>query len=99
MSIYPTDMQSRATETIREMVLGELPSLRLDRNAVEAALDAGTEALIPSRKGIVVIARVCSKLGVGRVVSKADLMPNQVADVANLINLLETKIAPKLETT
>jgi len=99
MSIYPTAMQSKATEAIREMVLSELPSLRLDRNAVEAALDSGTEARIPSRKGIVVIARVCNKLGAGRVVSKADLKPNQVADVANLIKLLSTKIAPMMDTT
>ena len=65
MSSLLTNAESRITEEVRELVLSELPSLRLDRNTLEAALDSGDEARIPSRKGIVVVARVCNNLGVG----------------------------------
>ena len=97
MSYSPTVVQTRTREEIRELVLSELPNLRLDRNSVESALESGTEARIPSRKGLVVIARVCKKLGVGKVVKQADLKPDQIADVANLINLLAAKIASQDE--
>lgn len=79
--------------TIRSLVLEELPSLRLDREALEQALDDDDEdqQRIPSRKAIVIIARVCKKLGVGQVVKKADLRPEQVSNLRNLIVLLDER--------
>ena len=83
--------------TVRELVLNELPGLRIDRGSVEAALDSGSGTRIPSRKAMVIIARVCKQLGVGpRAVKKSDLKPDQVTDVANLIELLASKTAPRL---
>ncbi len=83
-------------QRIRELVLSELPRLRLDRNTIEAALDSGDEERIPSRKAMVIIARVCKSLQVGKVVKQSDLKPDQVTDVANLIELLASKTAPAL---
>lgn len=89
----PTALQGR----IRGLVLAELPKLRLDRAPLEAALDAGEEARIPSRKALMLIARVCKQLGVERtVVKKQDLEPDQVADLTNLIDLLARRAAPHL---
>ncbi len=83
--------------TVRELVLNELPALRIDRTSIEAALDSGSGTRIPSRRAMVIIARVCKQLGVGtRAVKKSDLKPHQVTNVANLIKLLASKTAPKL---
>lgn len=90
----PEALQDR----IRGLILDELPKLRLDRALLEAALDAGEEARIPSRKALVLIARVCKRLGVDRTaVKKKDLKPDQVADLSNLIDLLARRTAPHLE--
>lgn len=84
-------------QKVRELVLSELPRLRIDRDSIEAALDSGAGTPIPSRRAMVVIARVCKELGVETgTVKKSDLRPDQVADVANLIELLASKTAPKL---
>lgn len=83
---------------VRELILDELPRLGLDRAVLEAALDGGEEARIPSRKALALIARVCKGLGVGTVVKKQDLEPDQVADLHNLIGLLAERAAPHLET-
>ncbi len=83
-------------DMIRELVLSELPKLRLNRDSVEAALTSGSEARIPSRKAMVVIARVCKGLGLSRAVKKADLKPDQVTSVANLIELLASRTQPEL---
>ncbi len=83
-------------DMIRELVLSELPKLRLNRDSVEAAMASGSEARIPSRKAMVVIARVCKDLGLGRAVKKADLKPDQVTSVANLIELLASRTQPEL---
>ena len=83
-----THIPSEHFDLIRELVLSELPRLRIERGAIESALDSDSETRIPSRKAMVVIARVCKSLGVGRVVKKADLKPDQVTSVANLIDLL-----------
>lgn len=83
-------------QRVRDLVLSELPGLRLDRNSIEAALDSGDEQRIPSRKAMVIIARVCKSLQVGKVIKQSDLKPDQVADVANLIELLASKTAPAL---
>ena len=83
--------------TVRELVLNELPGLRIDRSSIEAALDSGSGTRIPSRRAMVIIARVCKQLGVGtRAIKKSDLKPDQVTDVANLIELLASKTAPRL---
>ena len=84
-------------EVIRELVLSELPRLRIDRGAIESALDSGSETRIPSRKAMVVIARVCQSRGVGRAVKKADLKPDQVTSVANLIDLLASRTHSELD--
>lgn len=89
----PTDEHR---DMIRELVLSELPMLRLNRDSVEAALASGSETRIPSRKAMVIVARVCKGLGVGRVVKKADLKPDQVTSVANLIELLASRTQPEL---
>ena len=81
---------------VRAFVLDELPSLRLDRDRLESLLEDGDVATIPSRKAMVVIARVCRELGVGQVVRKADLKPEQVTNLENLIELIATRAAPKL---
>ncbi|WP_420626802.1 nucleotide kinase domain-containing protein [Candidatus Poriferisodalis sp.] len=81
---------------IRELVLSELTRLRIDRGSIESALASGSETRIPSRKAMVVIARVCKSLGVGKVVKKADLKPDQVTNVANLIGLLAGRTQPEL---
>ena len=86
-------------DRVRDLVLDELPSLRLDRTGLEASLEAGEVARIPSRKAMVVIARVCRKLGVGKVVKKADLKPEQVTSLANLIDLIAMRAAPKVAST
>ena len=83
-------------QRVRDLVLSELPGLRLDRSRIEAALDSGDEERIPSRKAMVIIARVCKILHVGKVVKQSDLKPDQVTDVANLIELLASKTAPAL---
>ena len=75
-------------DAIRELVLSELARLRIDRGSVESALSSGSEVRIPSRKAMVVIARVRESLGVGKVVRKADLESDQVTNVSNLIDLL-----------
>ena len=93
-SIQPPTDEHRAM--IRELVLSELPKLRLNRDGVEAALASGSEARVPSRKAMVIIARVCKGLGLGRVVKKADLKPDQVTSVANLIELLASRTQPEL---
>ena len=84
-------------KVIRELVLSELPQLRIDRAPIESALDAGSETRIPSRKAMVVVARVCKSLGVGRAVKKADLKPDQVTSVANLIDLLARRTHSELD--
>ncbi len=84
-------------DQIRSLILDELPRLRLDREMLEAALDAGEEARIPSRKALVVIARVCRSLGVDwRLVRPQDLDPDQVADLHTLVRHLAERTAPHL---
>ena len=90
----PTDEH---LQVIRELVLSELPRLRIDSGTIESALDSGSETRIPSRKAMVVVARVCQSLGVGRVVKKADLKPDQVTSVANLIDLLAFRTHSELD--
>lgn len=89
---HPNDL----ADQVRELVLAQLPSLRLDRGKLEAALDAGEEAQIPSRKAIVVIARVCNTLGATGVVKKSDLRPDQVTGLGNLITLLQNRLVAAL---
>ena len=86
-------------DLIRELVLSELPRLRIDRGTIESALDSGSESRIPPRKAMVVIARVCKGLGVGKAVKKADLKPDQVTSVANLIDLLASRTQSELTRT
>lgn len=85
-------------DRVRTLILNELPSVRLDRGALEDALKAGEDARIPSRKAMVIIARVCHKLGVGNVIKKSDLKPKQVTNLESLIDLIATRSAPKLPT-
>ncbi|WP_419552881.1 nucleotide kinase domain-containing protein [Candidatus Poriferisodalis sp.] len=87
---------SEHLDMIRELILSELSRLRIDRNSIESAMGSGSDTRIPSRKAMVVIARVCKSLGVGNVVKKADLTPDQVTNVANLIDLLARRTQSKM---
>lgn len=89
----PTTARSALDPQIRHLVLEELSGLRLDRELLEQMLDADEEARIPSRKAMVIIAKVCKKLGVGKVVKKSDLRPEQVSSLRNLIELLDRRTA------
>jgi hypothetical protein len=81
--------------SICELVLAELPAVRLDREELERMLDADEEARIPSRKATTIIARVCKKLGIDpKVIKQADLKPEQLTSLHNLIDLLERRTAP-----
>lgn len=91
-----TTPPSDLAEQIQELVLSQLPSLRLDRQSLEADMLGGSEARIPSRKAIVIIARVCNELGARDVVKKSDLRPEQVTSLSNLIALLQKKLVPAL---
>ena len=99
ISMPSTHTPTEHLDLIRELVLSELQRLRIDRGTIESALDSGSETRIPSRKAMVVIARVCKGLGVGRAVKKADLKPDQVTSVANLIDLLASRTQSELTRT
>lgn len=100
MSASATPNGSDFERQIRKLVLEELPSLRLDRDDLEAAMDEGRPARIPSRKAMVIIARVCRAVGVGKeVVKKSDLRPDQVTNLPNLIDLLYRRAGTALGMT
>jgi hypothetical protein len=68
--------------------------LRFDAGAVDAALSGGADLSIPSRKALVVIARVQRHFGVPNQVKASDLRPEQVTSVRNVIDLLGRRLTP-----
>lgn len=97
MSISTTSRTLR--EEVHAVVLSELAKLRLPADEIIGALAAGGDPRIPSRKSIVIIARVQQHFGLGgqRVVTAADLKPSQVSSVKNLIDLLTRRLGPALK--
>jgi hypothetical protein len=66
--------------------------LRFDACAVDAALSGGADLQIPSRKALVVIARVQQHFRVPNQVKGSDLRPEQVTSVRNVIDLLGRRL-------
>ena len=85
---------SDLADQIRSAVLDHLQRLRFNRADIEALLDGGGDPRIPSRKAMVVIARVAKGFGLSRkIVKKSDLRPEQVTSVRNLTDLLTRRIS------
>lgn len=83
---------------VRSAVLDQLQRLRFDRADLEAMLDGGGDPRIPSRKALVVIARVAKAFGLSKkIIKKSDLRPEQVTSVRNLADLLTRRIREALE--
>ncbi|MDP9332228.1 MAG: hypothetical protein M3Q30_02785 [Actinomycetota bacterium] len=97
MSVSTTTAPALRTE-VKAAVLGMLAKLRLPELEIVRALEAGEDPRIPSRKAMVIIARVHKHFGLkGRpLVKKEDLKPDQVTSVRNLIDLLTTRLGPAL---
>lgn len=82
---------------IRSAVLDQLQRLRFDRTDIETMLDGGGDPRIPSRKALVVIARVAKSFGLSKkIIKKSDLRPEQVTSVRNLTDLLTRRIREAL---
>ena len=97
MSATTTTASDLATQ-IRSAVLDQLQRLRFDRADIEAMLDAGGDPRIPSRKALVVIARIAKSFGLSKkIIKKSDLRPEQVTSVRNLTDLLTRRIREALE--
>lgn len=93
MSATPTLTRIDLADAVRSAVLDQLERLRFNRDDIVASLTRGTGPRIPSRKALVVIARVTRAFGAPRnVVRKSDLKPDQVTSVGNLIDLLTRRI-------
>ena len=82
---------------VKAVVLGMLSKLRLPESEIIRALELGEDPRIPSRKAMVIIARVHKHFGLkDPVVKKEDLKPEQVTSVRNLVDLLTTRLGPAL---
>jgi hypothetical protein len=93
VSANPTLSRTDLADAVCVAVIDQLERLRFDRAEIEAALACGNDPRIPSRKALVVIARVTRAFGVSRdVIRKSDLKPEQVTSVGNLIDLLARRI-------
>ena len=91
-----TTTTTLATE-IRSAVLDQLQQLRFDPADIESILDAGGDPRIPSRKALVVIARIAKSFGLSKkIIKKSDLRPEQVTSVRNLTDLLTRRIGEAL---
>ncbi len=97
MSATMTTTSDLASQ-IRAAVLDQLQRLRFDRAGIETTLDSGGDPRIPSRKALVVIARVAKNFGLSKkIIKKSDLLPEQVTSVRNLTDLLTRRIREALE--
>lgn len=97
MSATTTTSSDVGTQ-VRSAVLDQLQRLRFDRADLEAMLDGGGDPRIPSRKALVVIARVAKTFGLSKkIIKKSDLRPEQVTSVRNLTDLLTRRIREALE--
>lgn len=100
MSVTPTISRADLVDAVRGAVIDQLERLRFDRANIEAALACGEDPRIPSRKALVVIARVTRAFGVSRdVIRQSDLKPEQVTSVGNLIDLLGRRIGESTTST
>lgn len=97
MSATTTTTTDLGTQ-IRSAVLDQLQRLRFDRADIETMLEGGGDPRIPSRKALVVIARVAKSFGLSKkIIKKSDLRPEQVTSVRNLTDLLTRRIREALE--
>jgi hypothetical protein len=95
MSVSATSLTLR--DEVQAAVLAQLPKLRLPASEIIAALEAGEDPRLPSRKAMNIIARVQRHFGLETVVvTAADLKPHQVSTVRNLIDLLTRRLGPAL---
>ena len=97
-STLPTAAVTSMADQVRSAVITQLERLRFDRTHIENDLALGVDPRIPSRKALVVIARVARGFGLSsNVIRKSDLKPEQVTSVSNLIDLLTRRISDALE--
>lgn len=97
MSATTTTTADLGTQ-IRSAVLDQLQRLRFDRTDIETMLEGGGDPRIPSRKALVLIARVAKSFGLSKkIIKKSDLRPEQVTSVSNLTDLLTRRIREALE--
>lgn len=95
MSVSTTSLTLR--DEVEAVVLGELSKLRLPAAEMIAELEAGNDPRIPSRKAMNIIARVQRYFGLESVVvTAADLKPQQVSSIRNLVDLLTRRLGPVL---